>query len=371
MKIGLSYGKVRKIFMMVLWIVVAGGCAFLLVAAIRRQNRALCKGVRITIEGRGKWMVDSADIQALLTDQHTRQLVGTPAENISIKRLEKKINSSPWVRSAQLFFDSKQVLWARVTEREPVARVFTNEGNSFYVDTSGARLPLRDYYPTRLPVFTSCPLDSKHYTQADTLLIRQIGVLSAYLNAHPFWMNMVEQVDMTQDGSFELVPAIGDEVVKLGDTSALDNKFHRLWIFYKNVSPKIGWNKYAALDVRFDGEVIGVKKESGAEPIDTAAASAMLRKLLDQSKTAMQDTVVRNVEPGRNFLVPDIDSSRDLTSLGGESAAPSTGPMLGQGVHMGTTTFATSHRHKGAAKGVKPRAGSPKAVMPAKGNKKK
>lgn len=379
MKIGLSYGKARKVLVMALWFVVAGGCAFLLVAAIRHQNQALCKGVRITIEGKGKWMVDSTDIRALLTDQHTRQLVGTPAESISIKRLEKKINASPWVKSAQLFFDSKQVLWVRVTEREPVARVFTNEGNSFYVDSSGARLPLKDYYPTRLPVFTSCPLDSKHYSQADTLLIRQMAVLSAYLVSHPFWMDMVEQVDLTPDGEFELVPAIGDEVVKLGDTSALDNKFRRLWVFYKNVCPKVGWNKYAALDVRFEGEVIGVKKEAGSQSIDTAAASAMLRSLLDQSKTAMQDTVVRNVEAGRNFLVPDIDSTRDLSSMAGESAATAAGPMLGAGIHMGTTHFATTRGHKpvkghpGSTKtGATNKAGGgPKALMPPKTNKKK
>jgi cell division protein FtsQ len=342
----------------------------LLVAAIRRQNNALCKGVRITIEGSGKWMVDSAELRDILTDQHTRVLVGMPAENISTRRLEKKISASPWVRKAELFFDSKQVLWVKVTEREPVARLFTDGGQSFYMDTSGARLPLKDYFPVKLPVFTSCPLDKKVWTHSDSLLARQVGVLSQYLSGHPFWMEMVQQVDVTPEGGFELVPTIGGQVIRLGDTSALDSKFNRLMVFYREVLPRVGWNKYTALDVRFARQVIGIRKDVHTQTTDTAKAAALLRELIDQGRTAMKDTVVKATSVPRN-ITPDIDSTIDLVPSDGEQTGGPAATAAGAAVKAGRTVKAGSRPKAGpaakAASGTKPR---PKAVMPPKKSRK-
>jgi cell division protein FtsQ len=288
-------------------------------------------------------MIDSSELRDILTDQHTRVLVGTPAEDISTRRLEKKIAASPWVRKVELFFDSKQVLWVRVTEREPVARVFTTGGQSFYMDTSGIRLPLKDYFPVKLPVFTSCPLDGRVWTGQDTLLARQVGVLSQYLVSHPFWMDMVQQVDVTPEGEFELIPTIGAPVIRLGDTSALDNKFRRLMVFYRDVLPKVGWDKYSALDDRFAGQVIGVKRDAGAQAADTARAAALLKELIDQGRSAMRDTVVKATVTPRN-LTPDIDSTLDLVPSEGDP---------------GSAQHADAVQHAGAAQKPKP-----KAVMP-------
>lgn len=291
------------------WILVTAGCATLLIAAIRRQNHALCTSVRIVIGGVDRRMVDSAELESLLTDQHTRELVGTPSASISIRRLEKRIGANPWVKRADLFFDSKQVLWVKVTEREPVARLFTDNGASFYVDAEGTRLPLKDFYPVQLPIFTSCPLDRRTWTKGDTALARQVAVLGAYLQAHPFWMDMVQQVDINK--GFDLVPAIGSSVLKIGDTSALDGKFNRLLVFYQKVIPRVGWNKYAVLDARYAGQIVGVKRDARSAPIDSARAEALLKALIAEGRMAMQDTVVRSAPVARD-PVPDIDSTRSL-----------------------------------------------------------
>lgn len=315
------YGKLKRLLVLGAWVLVAAGCTTLLVAAIRRQNHAVCKAVRIVIGGADRRMVDSAELESILTDQHTRQLVGTPSGSISIKRLERRIGDNPWVKKADLFFDSKQVLWVKVTEREPVARLFTAEGSSFYVDAEGMRLPLKDYYPVQLPVFTSCPLDRQHWTGADTTLAREVAVLSAYLQTHPFWMNMVQQVDVAGDRTFDLVPSIGDYVLKIGDTSDLDHKFNRLRVFYEKVVPHVGWNKYAVLDARYAGEVIGVRRDARSAAADTAKATALLKALIEQGQHAMEDTAVRTVPLPRD-PTPDIDSTRSLEpSEAGDVAA--------------------------------------------------
>ena len=64
-----------------------------------------------------------------------------------------------WIKKAELFFDNNNVLEVRITEREPIARIFTTSGSSFYIDSSLARLPLSDKFSPRLPVFTDFPTD--------------------------------------------------------------------------------------------------------------------------------------------------------------------------------------------------------------------
>lgn len=296
------YNRIRKFAILLAWLVVGAGCITLLVAAIQRENRALCKGVRIVIAGNGRRMVDSVEISDLLTEQHSRSLVGMPVTSLSLHKLEKRIGASPWVRKAELFVDSKQILWVKVSEREPVARIFTVDGQSWYLDSSATRLPLKEYDPVKLPVFTSCPLDLK--------TARQIVLVSAYLSAHPFWRDMVEQVDLDASDEFELMPAIGDCVLMIGDTSDLDNKFNRLFLFCKDMAPKLGWNKYAALDARFAGQIIGVKREAPVAS-DTAQASALARAMIREGRTAMQDTLTERMPVPRD-LTTDIDSARSL-----------------------------------------------------------
>ncbi len=57
------------------------------------------------------------------------------------------------------FFDNNMVLHAKISEREPVARIFTITGGSFYIDSSAHRMPLSDKMNVRIPVFTGFPTD--------------------------------------------------------------------------------------------------------------------------------------------------------------------------------------------------------------------
>lgn len=354
------YGKVKRILALGVWVLVGAGCATLLIAAIRHQNHSVCKAVRIVIGGVDRRMVDSAELESILTDGHSRRLVGTPPGDISIRRLEQRVGANPWVKKADLFFDSKQVLWVKVTEREPVARLFTDEGASFYVDGEGARLPLKDNYPIALPVFTSCPLQRHAWTKADTALAGEIVVLSRYLATHPFWMSMVQQVEVTGSREFELVPSIGDNVLRIGDTSDLDQKFNRLRVFYERVIPHVGWDKYAALDARFAGQVIGVRRDGQNTSIDTARAAALLRELIEQGRSAMRDTVVR-VAPVPRDIVPDIDSTRSLEP-DESGAGAAVGAVAGTKPPAGAKPRAGAKPKSGARPGT---AGArPSAVMP-------
>jgi cell division protein FtsQ len=112
-------------------------------------------------------------------------------------------------------------------------------------------------------VFTGFPANLKKWrTASDKRMVQQIREVSLYLLSNPFWMAQVSQIDITPAREFEIIPTIGNHVIEFGDGTEYENKFNRLFVFYKQVLSKTGMEKYDRIKVQYDKEVIGVKNVS-------------------------------------------------------------------------------------------------------------
>ena len=69
-----------------------------------------------------------------------------------------------------------------ISEREPIARVFTMSGNSFYIDSTGLRLPVNENATARVIVFTSFPSDKKILSKPDSLVLNDVKTISTIYN---------------------------------------------------------------------------------------------------------------------------------------------------------------------------------------------
>ena len=236
--------------------------------------------------------------------------------------MEGKLKTNAWIRDAQLFFDNNEVLRIRVTLREPIARVFTKAGGSFYLDSSAMALPLRDMGAVKLPVFTNFPGTTASLHGPDSALTDQTRRLAQYIITDSFWKAEIEQVAITSARGFELVPVIGNHLIEFGDASYADKKFHRLLVFYQEVLSKAGFDKYAVLDVRFAGQVVGTRTGSNMSKADSLQAVRNIRYLIESEQKAQADTslhgTIRPLE--QNTLTEQTLSSYDITPGDEDSA---------------------------------------------------
>ena len=67
---------------------------------------------------------------------------------------------------------------------------------------------------------------------------------------------------MNADGEFELVPRVGSQRILLGDGSALEQRFEKLRLFYRDGMPKADWRRYAKIDLRFADQIVCTKRNS-------------------------------------------------------------------------------------------------------------
>ena len=227
--------------------------------------------------------IDATDIRKLLKAGAGSEIKGKKMSEINLKKLEQLLRDNVWIRKAEMWFDNKNVLHVEVYEREPIARIFTTAGNTFYIDSTERKLPLSDKLSARVPVFTGF-VDKKVYSAKDSLLLGDVKNVAIYVKTDPFWMSQVAQVNITREGNFELSPVVGDHLIKLGNGKDLDKKFNRLMIFYKQVLAQKGFDSYRIVDVQYSGQVVGTKRGTEKNKVDTV----MLKRRVDEMLKQMQ-----------------------------------------------------------------------------------
>ena len=274
------------------WCAVAAGAIVLLNAAVQNRNQRVCTGYDIEITGaKDHVFVDKKKVEELLFGSDmplNKQVV-----DFNLRAMEKKLKSNVWIKEAQVYFDNNERLQIRVKEREPIARVFSVGGSSFYIDSSGMRLPLSENHVAHLLVFTNFPAAKGKSRQADSLLIRQIVEMSIYINKDPFWWAQVQQVDITAKRTFELIPLVGNHLVAFGNTEQLQEKFNRLQLFYKQVMAKTGFDYYEKLDVQYINQVVATKKTAALSKQDSLLAVQKVKQLIAEAQQLKPDTLMQ------------------------------------------------------------------------------
>ncbi len=134
---------IQKVLVLAAWLLVGSGMIILLAAASRSQGEQVCKRVVVSVRGDGdKMLIEKTDVLQQLKAAAAGPLINKPIVEINLVRLEKALEQHSWIRDAKLYFDSRNILHVSVAEREPIARIFTTAGTSFYIDSAGLRLPL-------------------------------------------------------------------------------------------------------------------------------------------------------------------------------------------------------------------------------------
>lgn len=287
----MNTGKaIRKFLFISVWLMIGGGMVTLLLAAIGKQKKDQCRDYSIIIKtAKQHLFIDEKNVQQLLMAGTGGKIKGQQLSSINLHQLEELLEENHWIKDAELYFDNRDVLHITVTEREPIARIFTTEGSSYYIDSSGQRMPLSDKMSARVPVFTGLP-EMEKPTKQDIILFNEIKTAAQFIINDSFWMAQVSQIDITPDRNFEMIPVVGNHLVRLGNGEQIAQKFHRLFVFYNKVLSKAGFEKYKIIDVQYAGQVIGIKGSSNSK-IDLAQLKLNINKLLQQAKQIENDTI--------------------------------------------------------------------------------
>jgi cell division protein FtsQ len=267
-----------------LWIAVGSGVTMMLMGAVSEEKAVKCARVQISFSGDSTvQMVTEEEVFATLWPSAADKPVGKRVVNFDLFALEKQLEKNPWVFDADVFFDHHRIMHINITQRKPVARLFTPEGSSLYLDEFGKTMPLKSSDVMELPVFTNYTLRASHLNATDSMLMNRIVGLSKYVLADAFWMAQVEAIHIHYDNSFELSMQVGDQTVLLGTRDDWNHLFPKLKLVYTRFASDNSWGRYSSINLQFKDQVV-CKRSGGFEAAADSSNTILKTSIQDQQQ---------------------------------------------------------------------------------------
>ena len=238
------------------------GCSIVTIGALAgfansKQNEKICKKVTINVDNEyNNYFIGDKEVRGLLTREGERRLEGLPNHDIDLKNLEKRIEANKFVKDAEVFRGLDGNVHVNVKQNRPIARIIRPD-QDVYIDEEGNILPLSDRYTARvIPITRSALTQSldREFFQ-DSTGQAYISLLQ-FIENDKFWKAQIAQMHIDGKGKVSLLPQVGDHTIEFGKPTDAAVKFKKLMIFYKEVLPVVGWDKYKRVNVEYEDQII-------------------------------------------------------------------------------------------------------------------
>lgn len=224
----------------------------------RKQGSVAVKDITVRIDNlHANHFLDEADIMELM--QFKREnLLGAGLDDVSLKGIEKKIERQPYIKKADLYSDLKGNLVVKAELRRPIARIVRNDGTDGYIAEDGTIMPVSEKFTSRVVLVSGSYVSKmlKYANMNDSGETKKILTLINRIRDHEFWHAQIAQLDIDGGSRVTFFPQVGDEEIEFGKPDNLDIKFKKLMIFYKEILPRTGWNKYNRVNLEYEGQII-------------------------------------------------------------------------------------------------------------------
>ena len=235
----------------------------------KKTSEMLCSGINVVITDSTDYQfVTRNDVLSLLNSR-SDSVLGRKIEDISVEKLEKKISGLSEVKSVEAFFDINGTLNVLVNQRVPIMRIQPDNGGVYLMDRDGVVFKKTSQYVPRLH-FVGGNINIKPKmlegmsvldTAMGNTILRDVYDIVNYVNNDKFWSAQIDQIYVTGQKKIELVPRMGNHVVKIGTSENFEKKMHNLELFYSQVMPNVGWDKYSEINLEYEGQVVCKRRE--------------------------------------------------------------------------------------------------------------
>ncbi len=247
--------SIRKLLQAFFTFVLTGTCIAAILSASKIQKSEKLKAVFLHVKNEDQYQfLDKITLLNTLKEKNDLMVNETKLGFIDLKAVEQDVYENPWVAEAQVHIDNQRNMHIYTTQHTPAARVFFEDGQSFYLNNSLKLLPTSDKFTYYTTIVTNVPW----YNDDSLNLVARAKVVALVkmIEKDSFWSAQVEQISMTPDMNFEIYPVLGTHKILFGDTTEAARKLENLFGFYKNILNKIGWDKYQVLDARFSDQIV-------------------------------------------------------------------------------------------------------------------
>lgn len=241
------------------WVLFLFIVAMIWIVARQRKATTFAEGMQVDVEplASGDKLISERDVRQALLVSFGGDLEGTELANLEVERMERVLEGDPFVKDADVYIDQNNQLHIRIIQREPLVRVLDNNGNNYYLDSAGKKMPPSKNFAARVMVATgNLSAYTPEFREKRKNSLKDLFTITQTLLADDFLKSFIQQIHVNNAGDFILVPLVGDQKIILGSARRLEDKLHRLKVFYKEGMPYEGWRKYESINLKYNGQVV-------------------------------------------------------------------------------------------------------------------
>lgn len=258
----------------VLWSLFGIGVVFLLVSvrAVLDERVLPEPDIHIHVKGENAFLTENELLTRLRESGFlfVDQEIGT----LKTEEMEQYIKAMAEVKSVAVYTHLNGTWNIDLELRQPIARVFNNLGESYYLDADGFTMKTSGTHTARVVVVTGDIPDPAGAISVGEIInndslksIRKLDDvyrISNYVCNDPLMQSLIGQIHRERNGDFVLIPIVGGQRIVFGtalSVEEVDEKFNKLKIFYKEAIPYEGWNKYTEISLKYEDQIVCKKKE--------------------------------------------------------------------------------------------------------------
>ncbi len=216
---------------------------------IRRSDT--CKSIEIVVtDSLEKHFVSRSELTSLLKQEKIYP-VNKPMNDINTHKIEQALLNNEMISRVEVYKTPSGIIKMEVEQKMPILRVISPRG-SFYVDNRGTLMPISSRYAAHVPVASG-------YIEKE-FAITELYKFALFLQGDKFWDAQIEQIYVHPDGEIDLIPRVGNHRIVLGTFEKFKEKLDNLQLFYDQVVPKMGWEKYSIINLKYKNQIVCTKR---------------------------------------------------------------------------------------------------------------
>lgn len=252
-----TFKSIRK------WLFAIGGLLGLFSLIAFTEIRHGQKRVRAVIvrldQVDGHQFLTKRDVSGYLTNEGADPVVGKAYAETDLRRLEARLRQHGLVQNCQVSRDLSGDLLVTIEQPRPVARlVASGDGvrsvQGQYVSEKGRFFPISMNHSARVPILTG------RYFRANRSLAsarnQPLLTLLKQVQNDPFWRAQITELSVDEQGEVTMWPQMGNHRIEFGQPVDLEAKFKKLKLFYTDVLPAKGWDRYSRVNVQYRNQIV-------------------------------------------------------------------------------------------------------------------
>lgn len=281
--------KWKSVFKVFSWTICLAGLILLMSFISVKKKTTTCNNVVILIPGADNF-IEREEVDAIL-QQSQGTLIGKDLAQINLEEIEKNIKANPYIAYATVYSDMDGVINIKIDQRQPVLRLINAGDQDFYVDKNGLKMPVSANFTANVLVANGRILE--HFSGKVDTLITKLAVdlykTALYISSDTLWDSQIEQAFVNDKNDIELIPRVGNQRIILGNADSLEIKMRNLRAFYKKAMPKVGWDAYKTISVKYINQIICEKNNLDSLSRKINNAPKQKTEIKPQADTLVQD----------------------------------------------------------------------------------